>query len=84
MCIRIKQIPKAKLGLPISQCFLRFLIHQSLKFSGEKTLKKISNAEWAKIAAQAMKGKSVNLPDICAGNFHLRKFPISGQSIIED
>jgi len=30
-------------------------------------LKKISNAEWAKIAARAMKGKSVQLPDICAG-----------------
>jgi hypothetical protein len=36
-------------------------------------LKKISNAGWAKIAAQAMKGKSVLLPDICAGNWHLRK-----------
>jgi len=29
-------------------------------------LKKISNAEWAKIAARAMKGKSAQLPDICA------------------
>ena len=42
-------------------------------------LKKIPNAEWAKIAAQAMKGKDVSLQDICAGNFHLRKSSISAQ-----
>jgi hypothetical protein len=44
-------------------------------------LKKIFNAEWAKIAARAIKGKSVQLPDICAGNWHLRKFPISVVSV---
>jgi hypothetical protein len=42
-------------------------------------LKKIPNAEWAKIAAQAMKGKDVLLPDICAGNFRLRKSSISAK-----
>lgn len=49
-------------------------------------LKRISNAEWARIAAQAMKGKSVLLPDIFAGNRHLPKFQItalSGNSRIE-
>jgi hypothetical protein len=44
----------------------------------KKTLKKVPNAEWAKIAARAMKGKSVELEDICSGDWHLRKFPISG------
>jgi hypothetical protein len=41
----------------------------------KQNIKEFSNAEWAKIAAQAMKGKSVLLPDICAGSRHLRKFP---------
>jgi len=41
----------------------------------KKMLKKISNAEWAKIAAQAMRGKNVPLPEVCAGNWHLGKFP---------
>ncbi len=42
-------------------------------------LKKILGAEWAKIATQAMKGKDVILPDVCAGNFRLHKFPIPAQ-----
>jgi hypothetical protein len=42
-------------------------------------LKKIPNAEWAKIAAQAMKGMDVLLPDICAGNYRLHKSSISAQ-----
>ena len=42
-------------------------------------LKKIPDAEWARIAAQAMKGKGVLLPDICAGNFGLHKSSIPAQ-----
>jgi hypothetical protein len=42
-------------------------------------LKKIPDAEWAKIATQAMKGKGVLLPDVCAGNFRLHKSPIPAQ-----
>lgn len=38
-----------------------------------KMLKKIPDAAWAKIAIQAMNGKEVLLPDICAGNFRLQK-----------
>ena len=47
---------------------------------GEKMLKKISNAEWAKIAARAIRGKSVPLTEVCAGNWHLRKFPTTVMS----
>jgi hypothetical protein len=55
-----------------------------LNFLVEKKFKKISNAEWAKIAARAMKGRSVLLPDICAGNLHLRKVPdFEDEQIVE-
>ena len=57
----------------------------TIKFIGGKMLKKVPNAEWAKIAVRAMKGKSVELEDICSGNWHLRKFPISGtRKIVKD
>ena len=56
----------------------------TIKFPGGKMFKKISNAEWAKIAARAMKGRSVLLPDVCAGNLHLRKVPNLGdEQIVE-
>ena len=63
---------------PASFAVLFFKTSVAIKFPGGKMFKKISNAEWAKIAARAMKGRSVLLPDICAGNLHLRKVPNFG------
>ena len=44
-------------------------------------LKKIPDAEWARIAAKLMKGKSANLTDICAGNWQLRKIKRSDEKL---
>lgn len=47
---------KNKARPAISQCLLLVPnISITIKFPGEKMFKKISNAEWAKIAARAMK-----------------------------
>jgi hypothetical protein len=64
MFIRIKHVPKAKLGLPISHCFTVPNTINHNWISGEKNVNKISNAKWAMIAAQAKKRKSVDLPTI--------------------
>lgn len=44
-------------------------------------LKKIPDAEWARIAARLMKGKSAPLTDICAGNWPLRKIKGSEEKL---